>query len=41
MSARTRREVSDAMPFALFAALAVLGVLVMVVILYLLARRRL
>ena len=41
MSARTRREVSDAMPFVLFAALVVLGVVVMVIILYLLASRRL
>ena len=41
MSARTRREVSDAMPFVLFAALVVLGVVVMVIILYLMARRRL
>jgi hypothetical protein len=41
MSARTRREVSEAMSFVLFAALVVLGVVVMVVMLYLLARRRL
>ena len=32
---------SEAMPFVLFAALVVLGVVVMVVIMYLLARRRL
>ena len=32
---------SEAMPFVLFAALVVLGVVVMVTILYLLARRRL
>jgi hypothetical protein len=41
MSARTRREVSDAMTFVLFAALVVLGVVVMVTIIYLLASRRL
>jgi len=41
MSARTRSEVSEAMPFVLFANLVVLGVVVMVVIMYLLARRRL
>ena len=41
MSARTRREVSEAMSFVLFAALVVLGVVVMVIMLYLLARRRL
>jgi hypothetical protein len=41
MSARARREVSDAMQFVLFAALVVLGVMVMVAIMYLLARRRL
>jgi hypothetical protein len=41
MSARTRREVSEAMPFVLFAALVVLGVVMMVIIMYLLARRQL
>jgi hypothetical protein len=41
MSARTRREVSDTMPFVLFAAVVLLGVVVMVAIMYLLARRRL
>jgi hypothetical protein len=41
MSARTRSEVSEAMSFVLFAALVVLGVVVMVIMLYLLARHRL
>ncbi len=41
MSAKTRSEVSEAMLFVLFATLVVLGVVVMVIIMYLLARRRL
>ena len=39
LSASTRREVSNAMPFVLFAALVVLGVAALVVVVILLARR--